>query len=363
MEFLEIVSGRRRGLKAALCRVGLACLEPGYAAVISWRNRRFNRNTATVQRVSVPVVSVGNLTAGGTGKTPMVAWLARWFRERGLRVTLISRGYGAAAGARNDEALELEELLPDVPHLLNPDRVSAALTAIEEFECQLLILDDAFQHRRIHRDLDIVLVDATEPFGYGHLLPRGLLREPISSLSRAHVIGLSRSDLVSADTRLRIRAALERHAGPAPILEIAQIPCGWLSWPDRRIELGVLVGSRLAAFCGIGNPEGFRQTLLKNGCQLAGFRALPDHHPYDRSDLDSLAQWARSSSAEALVCTQKDLVKIRASQLDSVPLYSLSVGVSVSSGLQQLEPLLADVARRASASRSPSSGALRSFRL
>ena len=137
--------------------------------------------------------------------------------SRGLRVTLVSRGYGAAAGARNDEALELERKLPDVPHLQNADRVAAALTAIEEFECQLLLLDDAFQHRRIQRDLDIVLIDALNPFGYGHLLPRGLLREPLSSLARADVIALSRSDLVAAGERARIWEQVRPHAAQADL--------------------------------------------------------------------------------------------------------------------------------------------------
>ena len=159
-----------------MLRLLLHAAEVPYALVVGWRNRRFDRHPERVFRVAVPVISVGNLTTGGTGKTPLVEWLARWFRAAGVRVTLISRGYAAEKGARNDEAMELEQRLPDVPHLQNPDRVQAARIAVEELDCQLIILDDAFQHRAIARDLDIVLIDATEPFGYGHLLPRGLLR-------------------------------------------------------------------------------------------------------------------------------------------------------------------------------------------
>src|SRR5207244_12530469 len=128
---------------------------------------------------------------GGTGKTPCAEFVARFFRQLDLRVALLSRGYGSQAG-RNDEALVLEENLPDVPHLQGPDRAALAQVAVEELDSEILVLDDGFQHRRLHRDLDIVLIDATCPWGYGHLLPRGLLREPISSLKRAHVAMLTR---------------------------------------------------------------------------------------------------------------------------------------------------------------------------
>jgi len=131
-EFRDLVSGRRRGVGAAMLRGGLRVVEVPYTVAVWWRNRRYDRGAAAVHRVSVPVVSVGNLTLGGTGKTPMVQWIARWLRGRDVRVTLVSRGYGAQAGAVNDEALELEQNLPDVPHVENPDRVAAARLAVEE---------------------------------------------------------------------------------------------------------------------------------------------------------------------------------------------------------------------------------------
>jgi tetraacyldisaccharide 4'-kinase len=332
LEFLEVVSGRRRGAAASICRAALACLEPAYRLAIAWRNRRYSRGSSAVHKVPVPVISVGNITAGGTGKTPAVAWMARWFRQKGVRVTLISRGYGATAGACNDEALELEQLLPDVPHLLNPDRVAAAMTAIEEFECQLLILDDAFQHRRIHRDLDIVLIDALEPFGYGHLLPRGLLREPASSLARAHVVALTRCDLAEAADKRRILDTVARFAPDATVVELAHRPKSWMAWPDLQLPLNSLAGTPVIAFCGIGNPDGFRRALHTLDCKVAGFRAFADHHPYDRTDLESLAEWARGLRAEAIVCTQKDLVKIQAPRLGDLPVYSLCGGIEVLTG-------------------------------
>ncbi len=200
-KFYELVSGRRRGVGATLARGALRLAETPYSLAMRWRNRQYDNGTREIERVGAPVVSVGNLTLGGTGKTPMVEWLCRWFRARGVRVTIVSRGYKAGDGATNDEALELEQKLPDVPHVQNPDRVAAARMAIEEFEAQAIVLDDAFQHRRIARDLDIVLLDALAPFGFEHVFPRGMLREPLSGLARAHAVILTRADMATPAER------------------------------------------------------------------------------------------------------------------------------------------------------------------
>ena len=157
--FRELVSGRRCGAVAAALRGMLAAAEVPYAWAVRRRNRRYDCGAIAVCRVDVPVISVGNLTLGGTGKTPMVQWIVRRFLEQGKKVGILSRGYGARRGP-NDEALELAWQLPGVPHVQDPDRVAAARRAIREHECQVLVLDHAFQHRRIGRDLDIVLLDA-----------------------------------------------------------------------------------------------------------------------------------------------------------------------------------------------------------
>ena len=171
-----VIRGQRRGPVAMAARAGLRLASWPYGFATWARNRAFDRGWKTVHRAAVPVVSVGNLTLGGTGKTPCVEWVAKFFRERGVQVAIISRGYGAEAG-RNDEAMVLEENLPDVPHLQGADRVARAATAVEELESELLVLDDGFQHRRIHRDLDVVLIDATCPPTRDRLFPRGTLRE------------------------------------------------------------------------------------------------------------------------------------------------------------------------------------------
>jgi tetraacyldisaccharide 4'-kinase len=339
----ELMSGRRRGVMPAAARALLRAAEVPYACVVAHRNRRFDRGRAVVNRVGVPVISVGNVTTGGTGKTPMVAWLARWFRRRDARVTLISRGYKADEGALNDEALELERQLPDVPHLQNPDRIAAARTAIEELECQLILLDDAFQHRRIHRDLDIVLLDAVEPFGFGHLLPRGLLRESPRGLSRADVVVLSRADAIEPRRREEVYRQARTHAPRADWVEVSHQPRRLSNATGQVQTVGELNGPRIAAFCGIGNPQGFRHTLACCGIRPVGFRSFPDHHRFQSSDIDQLAEFARSSGADALVCTGKDLVKIGVDRIHDVPLWAVVVEVSVDKGLDALESRLGTI--------------------
>src|SRR5262249_6755218 len=201
-DFRELVSGQRRGIKAGLLRAGLRIAETPYSLAMRTRNLWYNLGQSS-SRVEAKVISVGNLTLGGTGKTPMVEWLGRWFRKRGVRVAIVSRGYGAEDGVLNDEALELEQKLPDVPHLQNADRVAASRVAIEEFASQVILLDDAFQHRRIARDLDIVLLDALEPFGFDHVFPRGTLREPLEGLARASFVVLTRADMAGDVGRAR----------------------------------------------------------------------------------------------------------------------------------------------------------------
>lgn len=350
-EYRRLVSGKKRGLPATLCRVALQLLAIPYGAAVRVRGWCYDHQWRRAQRVNVPVISIGNVTAGGTGKTPLVAWIARHFREHGLRVAIISRGYGAEAGARNDEALELELLLPDVPHVQNPDRVAGARMAIDELQCEAIVLDDAFQHRRIHRDLDIVLIDALQPFGYGHLLPRGLLREPLSALRRADVVVLSRADLVSQEQRDEIRRRIDRVAPKAMYIEAAHRPQQLVGWPDVRESLDAMKQRPVVAFCGIGNPEGFRQTLQRAGCQLAAFRIFPDHHPYGRKDVAELEQWAREANAQLVLCTLKDLVKIRLAELGDCPLRALEVGIEIVSNRQLLVDRLEPLIQRVLASR------------
>ena len=334
-DFYDLVSGRRRGIWPSTQRLALRMGEFAYTAGVQHRNRKFDRGQG-VERVDVPVVSVGNLTLGGTGKTPMVKWIARQLRQREWRVAILSRGYGATDGAKNDEALELEQALPDVPHLQSPDRVAIARTAIEELESQVLLLDDGFQHRRLARDLDIVLLDATQPFGFDHVFPRGTLREPVAGLARAQVVCLSRANLIDADARQALRQRAARLAPQAAWCEVTHAPAMLLNSEGETSGLDQLQGARVFGFCGIGNPQAFRKTLESAGAQLVGWSELPDHHSYTAEDVSRLSQAIEQSGAELAICTQKDLVKLRVPQLQSRALWAVVVEIEFLAGEQSL---------------------------
>jgi tetraacyldisaccharide 4'-kinase len=337
--FLALVSGEARGPWAALQRLGLRLASLPYGLAVRARNALYARGWKRVERALVPVVSVGNLTVGGTGKTPCVEHVARFYRERDRRVAVLSRGYGSAGGA-NDEARLLEEALPDVPHLQGPDRVALAHAAVEELESEILVLDDGFQHRRLARDLDLVLLDATCPWGHGALLPRGLLREPPSALRRAHAVLLTRCDQVSAEARQAIRDRVARRAPGVPVLESVHRPEGLVNG-DQTAPLELLRQRPVAAFCGIGNPEAFRRSLADLGANVVAFRAYADHHPYARDDVEALRAWAAGLPADALVVTtQKDLVKVRLPQLAGRPLWALRVRFALTEGQAELDRLL-----------------------
>lgn len=344
--FHEIVSGRKRGPAAMLFRGLLRVAEVPYTLAVQLRNRRFDRSVSAIERVEVPVISIGNLTLGGTGKTPMVKWVARYLRANDLRVAILSRGYGATEGAKNDEALELEQSLPDVPHLQSPDRVAIARTAIEELESQVLLQDDGFQHRRLGRDLDIVLIDATQPFGFGHVFPRGTLREPLRGLGRAGVVCLTRADRVSPQERESIRSRVARLAPQAHWCEVVHAPQSLLDAAGNLAPLSQLAGRRVAAFCGIGNPAAFRSTLEGVGATVVHWREFPDHHAFTAADVESLTREITTAQVDHVVCTHKDLVKLRVGELGGVSLWAVVVEMDFLSGREGFERAIAGAVQR-----------------
>jgi tetraacyldisaccharide 4'-kinase len=318
-----------------------------YGWAVARRNRQFDRATREIVRPPVPVVSVGNLTVGGTGKTPMVEWISRYLREHHVRVAILSRGYRAAADGRNDEALELELALPDVPHLQNADRGASAAVAVEELATQLLLLDDGFQHRRLARDLDIVLLDASEPFGFDYVLPRGTLREPVLGLGRAGVVVLSRADMLDAAGRAAVRARVATLSPDAAWCEVDHRPAALLASDGTREAIESLTGQTVAAFCGIGNPAGFRHTLERLGCRVAAWREFPDHHAYTREDVAAIAELSRGANASLVVCTRKDLVKLRVPKIGDMPLRAVAVELAFSAGEAALKNALQPLIERA----------------
>ncbi len=351
-DFYDLVSGRRRGPVASLLRLGLLLAEGPYRIGVWWRNRRYDTKDDLSHQLDVPVMSVGNLTLGGTGKTPMVKWLAGWLRQQDVRVTLISRGYGADEGGMNDEAMELEDSLPDVPHIQNPNRVEAGQVAVDELASQLILLDDGFQHRRLRRDLDIVLIDATEPFGFGHLFPRGALREPVASLRRAQAICLTRSDMVDEAARIAIQERVHKVAPQAIWCESITKPIGLLSVDEsgnatELVELEEIRNKQVVAFCGLGNPEAFRHTVESLGAKLVATKEYPDHHNYTAEDIRHLGELAAGSQADMLICSHKDLVKVRVPEINGISVQAIVVGAEFTVGEERLKDILQPIVEEA----------------
>ena len=346
--WLAIVRGERRGPLAILARLGLRLASWPYGLGVRTRNALFTRGWKRTHRAPVPVVSVGNLTLGGTGKTPCVEYVARLYRDLGIQVAILSRGYGGEAG-RNDEAMVLEENLPDVPHLQGADRVELANTAAEELEAELLVLDDGFQHRRLHRDLDVVLIDASRPPTHDHLFPRGTLREAAGGLKRAGAIVLTRCDQVTAGEVEAIRGWLARRFPGKPLATTEHRPTELIGGEvPEAVE--TLRGKAVAGFCGIGNPAAFRATLESLGARVVEFRAFPDHHNYTREDVDDLTRWAGKLSADATVATtQKDWVKLRLADLAGRPLRAVRIGLTFRDGRDEFDAALRRIAPAADA--------------
>lgn len=329
----ELISGTRRGPFAALARFGLGVASLPYGAAVRIRNGLFDRGWKRSFQAAVPVVGVGNLTVGGTGKTPCVEYVARFCREEFEKtVCILSRGYGASAGP-NDEALVLEENLPDVPHLQGADRVALAMTAVEELDAEVMVLDDGFQHRRLQRDLDLVLVDASRPLWCERLLPRGLLREPVSGLKRAGVVLLTRCDQAAEPVERQREWLRQQVSAGVPVVLSEHRPVELCRTAEEIQGFELLNGRPVAAFCGIGNPDAFRQTLGRLGVTPTRFRSFPDHHGYTRADVDDLRRWVAELPGDGVVVTtQKDWVKLRLADLGGRPLWAVRVGLVITDG-------------------------------
>ncbi len=327
-QFHKIISGDDHRLWACLVRPILAAASAPYRLATAARNRLYDAGVLRSHAVGAPVVSVGNITLGGTGKTPMVEYVCRWFLDRGKRPVILSRGYGAVGGP-NDEARVLATNLPDVPHLQGKDRVALARQAVEQFHPDVLVLDDGFQHRRLARELDIVLIDCTLPFGCDRLFPRGLLREPVANLSRADLIVLTRADHCDGDVLDQIRRRVEQVASNRPIALAEHRPIALVTADGHEAPCGELADKSVVAFCGIGNPAAFWQTVRGLGCRLIDTRTFADHHRYDPADLRLLADWARSLRPDLVLTTQKDMVKLTTSDLGGRPLWAVRIGAAL----------------------------------
>ena len=336
---LEIISGKRTGLLAAVIRFILWCLTPLYRFAVSHRNRKFDSGSSSVESVNAKVISVGNITTGGTGKTPMVIWICNFLQQRETKIAIVSRGYGSKDGSPNDEALELEARLPNVPHVQNPDRVAAARQCVSEHSVEAIVLDDGFQHRKLARDLDVVLVDASNPFGYGFLIPRGLLREPVSSLKRADAVVVTRCNSVNEQQLESTRKRIENETS-APIALAKTRAASLIQTDGAELPIEDAASGTWFAFSAIGNPEAFESSLSELGFAVSDAIRFRDHHHFSAEDLGKIASAAKQNGADRIICTHKDLVKVGRSEIDDVKVFALRVDVEIVEGREKLEALL-----------------------
>ena len=331
--FYDLVSGRKTGIAAQLLRGGLQFLEIPYCSIVSVRNTLYDRRILPIHRFSAPIISVGNLTLGGTGKSPMVGWLCRFFLEQNMRPGLISRGYGKGKNEGNDEFLEMSRRFPTVPHIQYRDRAKAIQQLLQTKQVDILILDDAFQHRQVARNIDMVLLDATAPFGFEHVFPRGTLRESLGSLGRANMGLLTRSNLVSEAERQEIRRRV-LSINPNIIWgETVHEPTSLVSLESFDVTpIESVSGQSALAFCGIGNPAAFRHTLEQCGVRVADLIPFPDHYHYTSGDLKHLGRSAKELGVDLLLCTMKDLVKLDRSVGTGLPLWAVSIEIRFTAG-------------------------------
>ncbi|HWB52570.1 MAG TPA: tetraacyldisaccharide 4'-kinase [Tepidisphaeraceae bacterium] len=305
--FLSIISGQRRGLIAGTWRFVLRLGEIPYASLVQARNTLFAHGLFKSHRLARPVISVGNITTGGTGKTPVVRWLADQLRD--MHPAILMRGY-KSAGGMSDEARFLQEQLPSIPVIANPDRRRAAAIALaKHHDVGLFILDDGFQHRQVARDFDLVLIDATSPFGYQHVLPRGLLRESLTGLARADAFLITRANQAESAELQYIEKILKQHNLKAPIYH-ADHALTEFCRGNETLTVESLQGKPLFLFCGIGNPASLRDQLIGLGLTITGQHFFADHHSYTTADLDRLLAEMSESHASLLVTTEKDWTKI-----------------------------------------------------
>ncbi|MHB8138191.1 MAG: tetraacyldisaccharide 4'-kinase [Smithellaceae bacterium] len=297
-----------------------------YRLIVDLRNQLYDRQILKSVKLPCPVISVGNITVGGTGKTPCVIGLAQMLQKRGFKSAVISRGYGGKSpktvnivsdgksillGVEDagDEPLLIARSLPGVPVITGAKRKITGQAAIDRFGCDVLICDDAFQHRQIVRDIDIVLLDADKPLGNGHLLPRGRLREPVTSIHRASCLIITRSD----DTgTLQPDIARIAETSAIPIFRATHIFTEMVGPDEMRLPPEEMRGKKVCAFCGIAKPASFKKLLLEAETDILSFIEFSDHYAYDHYDLEKLKKHFMTLGADYWITTEKDAMRLAA---------------------------------------------------
>lgn len=359
--YLKFMSGRKKGFSAQLFKFLLWGLSLLYLVAIQIRFLLYRLRIFRGRSVTAWVISVGNISLGGTGKTPVVERLARLLHSRGRKVVIISRGYRRKTGpwlkrlkeklrgapttrvvsdGRNillnsrvagDEPYMLAVNLEGVPVVINRNRAKGALYAIRRFKADTIILDDGFQHLGLKRDLDIVLVDAGCPFGNGHLFPRGFLREPPRNLARADLLLITKA--VEGEQE-GLKKDLYRLNQRAEIIECRHTPIYLYDIrTSLKTSLDFIKGSRVATLAGIAHPEGFEQMLRELGVQVIHSRRFADHHLYTQQELIDIMNKASRRGADILLTTEKDAVRFPRLPPGNLPVFSLRIRIdSISEG-------------------------------
>jgi len=296
-----------------------------YLGVVTLRNRLYDHNIFKEIKLPCPVISVGNITVGGTGKTPCVIMLAQMLKKNGFQPAVISRGYGGRSTesvnivsdgdkilldskTAGDEPFLMANVLKGIPVITGAKRIITGQGAIDKFGADVLICDDAMQHRQIFRDVNLVLWDNGNLKGNYHVLPRGKLREPIKSIRRASAILLTRADEdVKLDTKIEDMIKADR----IPIFSSVHQPEDIISG-DERVQKPVteLRDKKIYAFCGIANPDSFEKTLLAAGARILSFQIFPDHHQYSAKEIEKIKKDLLQSGADYLITTQKDAMRL-----------------------------------------------------
>jgi len=330
-----------------------------YGAAMSVRAGLYASSVIGRKRLPCRVISVGNITAGGTGKTPMTAWLTRMLRETGHSPAVLTRGYGGSsegrtlvvsdrsglltdAGKAGDEACLLASILEGVPVVMGADRFAAGVLAVERFSPDVVVLDDGFQHMRLVRDLDIVLLDAARPFGNGRVLPAGYLREPVSAIRRAGAAVLTRADIAGEEKTAETRRRIENISPGLPVFEAAHRPGRLVSVQDgQNTGIEHLAGRDVFAFCGLADPASFTLILKRLNANITGFIGFRDHHRYTDVDIERIMAEAAGSGASMTVTTEKDAVKLSRLVPAGFPLMSLGVDIEFVSGEEGFRDMVA----------------------
>lgn len=366
---LEVIFGERRGKKAALLRGVLFGLSKVFLIIVKGRRWLYEARIIRDHPLGVQVITVGNLTVGGTGKTPVVEKFARVLTDQGRKVAILSRGYRSKpppltqrwknklllqdevvpprvvsdgkslllnSEDAGDEPYMLASNLKDVVVLTDKDRVKSGRYAIEQFGCDTLLLDDGFQYWKLAgRRRDIVLVDAQQPFGNEHLLPRGTLREPPEHIRRADTIFITKSDGETAGLRARIR----KHNPSAGIIECVHWPLFFedVFNPDQREQIGWLKGKKVATLSGIAQPESFEQSLLQQGAELVYTKRFADHHRFNQQEILNTINRAKKRRADVILTTQKDAVRFPKIDRRDLPIFYMRVEIKILSGAKDFD--------------------------